>query len=156
MGLIDRDQRQVDGLQRIEDIRLEQGFRCGIKNIDLAGPHIPPKRAPLFRRKVGIESFGPHASLTQGCNLIDHQCDERRDDQPHAITSKRRDLVTKRLPTARRHQNEGIVSRHYMPNDVGLPSTKRIVSIDGLEDMQGISGHGSFCPKWNDGASSQF
>ncbi|MNL29269.1 hypothetical protein D3C87_1509470 [compost metagenome] len=156
MGFIDSDQRQGNGLEGVQDIRLEKGFRCGIKNVDFTGPHIPPERAPLFRREIGIKSLRTHARLTQGSDLIDHQRDERRDDQPHTLACKRWNLVTKRLPTTSRHQNESIIARHHVLDDFGLPPTKHIVAIDGLEDMQGISGHGSFYPNWNDGASSPF
>ncbi|MNL29338.1 hypothetical protein D3C87_1510190 [compost metagenome] len=156
MGFVDSDQRQGNGLESVQDIRFEKGFRCGIKNIHFACPHIPPKRTPLFRRKIGIESLGPHACLTQGSDLIYHQRDERRDDQPHAVARKRWNLVTKRLATTCRHQNESIIARHHMPDDFGLPPAKHIVAIDGLEYMQGIIGHGSFYPNRNDGASSPF
>jgi hypothetical protein len=37
-----------------------------------------------------------------------------------------------------------------MPDDFGLLPTKRVVTIDGLEDLQGIGGHGVFLLSWAD------
>ncbi len=153
MSLVDRNQRQGNGLKRIQNIGLEKRLRRRVKNVDFTRTHILPKRPSLVRQKIGIESFSPHARLTQGGYLIDHQRDQGRNDQPHAVTGERRDLVTKRLPAPGRHQYESIVARHHMPNDFSRLPTKRIVAIDGLEDLHRIGGHGGFLLNWTVGAS---
>ncbi len=94
VSLVDSDQRQINGLKCLENLRFEKGFRRSIENIDISGAHGLPERTPLFWRKVGVECLGPHAGLPKRRHLIDHQRDQRRDDQPHAFAGERRNLVT--------------------------------------------------------------
>ncbi len=148
MSFVDRDQRQADRLKRIQNIRLEKGLGRGIENIDLASPHILPECPPLFLGKIGVESFCPHTCLTQGGDLIDHQRDQGRNNQPHSLTGERRNLVTKRLPAPCWHQHKSIVACHHLPDDFRLLSTKRIVAIDGLENLQGVGDHVGFLMSW--------
>ena len=65
-----------------------------------------------------------------------------------SCAGKRRDLVTKRLSSARRHEDEGIVSRHDMLDDIALASAERVIAVNGLEYLQRVGGHGGFLLRW--------
>ena len=47
---------------------------------------------------------------TNGVHLVFHECDERTDDKRNAVHHERRQLVTHRLATTRRHDDKRVPS----------------------------------------------
>ena len=64
-----------------------------------------------FRRVLRrVEERRAHAELQQRRDLVLHQRDQRRDDDPGAGAHQRRDLVAQRLAAAGRHQHQRVAA----------------------------------------------
>ena len=144
MRLVDRDQGQGHGFEPFQRLRAEQRFRRDIEKIELPRRDRPPDRAAFLEGEIGIQRRRPHARIAQRGDLIRHQRDERRDHKPQPRPAECRNLITQRLPPARRHQHEGVLARDHMIDDLRLLSAKGVVAVNGLQNVQGIGGHGGW------------
>ena len=130
VGLVDGDEREARGLQPIEALGLQNRFRGHVEEVQLAPLDIAPEEILFRAPEPGIERRRLHAGLSERRHLVFHQRDEGRDDEANARTDQRRDLVAERLASARRHQDEGVVSRDHMLDDVPLPAAEGVIAIN--------------------------
>ena len=121
MGLVDGDQREARGFQPVEGLGLQQRFRSHVEEVQLAPLDIAPEQILFRAPEPGIERRRLDAGLPERRHLVFHQRNEGRDDEADARAHQRRDLVAERLASAGRHQDEGVIARDHMLDDLPLP-----------------------------------
>ena len=99
-----------------------------ITNIRPAGQHAIFDKPGLSLSQAGIEKLRTNSVLAQRFNLVLHQGDQRRYDQPDAPANDRGNLVADGFADAGGHQDERIFSSEYFLDDFKLVLAKRIVS----------------------------
>ena len=142
VGLVDGDEREARGLQPVE-ARLQQRFRGHVEEVQLAPLDIAPEQILFRAPEPGIERRRLHAGRSERRHLVFHQCDQRRDDEADARTDQRRDLVAERLASAGRHQDEGVVSRDHMLDDLPLLPAEGVIAINCLQNGEWVGRHGN-------------
>ncbi len=133
--LVDREQGNGDSLKKSLKAFGQQALRGDIQKVDRPCDHPPFDASGLIRGEAGVQEIGAQAVLPQGLNLVLHQCDQGRDDQPHPRAQNRRDLVAKGLPAAGRHQHERVLSADHAFDDVQLMGAEGAVAVVFSEDI---------------------
>ena len=81
----------------------------------------------------------PDAHCIGGAHLVVHQRDQRRDDNAGAVHHQRRQLVTKRLARAGRHNGERIFAREHACHHGFLHATEFRESKNAVQDVGGVN-----------------
>ena len=135
MGLVDGDQRQWRLSEQVQRTRQHQPLRRHVQQIQLAGPEPGFDLGSLLVIQRGIEICRPDPQLAQGGDLIGHQCDQRRHDNPDPLTDQRRDLITDGFTAAGRHQHQHVLPGDGCIDNRRLLSPKRRIPVDPLQDF---------------------
>ncbi len=102
--LVDGDQADGQFGQTLQHGPRRQPFGRNIQQVQLARPRRAPDGRTLVHGQAGIQPGGGHALLLQRLDLIGHQGDQRRDDQPHALAQDGGHLIADALaPAGRQH-----------------------------------------------------
>ena len=75
------------------------------------------------------------AAPAQVLHLVFHKGYERRDDDGHAFGHDGRHLERDALPSPRRHQPEGVMSRRDAAYDVGLDAAETVIPPVGAQRL---------------------
>lgn len=142
MRFVDGKQRQIAAGEIVQERFGQQSLGRDIDQVVFARTHATLDTDGFGHRQGGVESSRPHAQLPECLDLIMHQGNERRDDDPDALAAQRRYLITQRLAAAGGHQDQGVAAADHMVNDFGLLAAKGIVAEDRPQDVEGIAKHG--------------
>src|SRR5262245_28902340 len=140
VGLIDGDEGEVRRLQPVE--ALQECFRGDVEEVELTPLDIAPEKILFRAEEPGIERRRLHAGLSERRHLVFHERNEGRDDEANARTRQRRNLVAERLASARRHQDEGVISRDHMLDNFLLPPAEGVIAVNCLQDGEWVYRHG--------------
>ena len=125
-------------IEQHQGFRAEQGFRRGVKQLDLPRPHLLGCRQVIGILHGAVEKGCRHARLAQLHHLILHQRDQRRDHDGEPIDEQRRQLVAERFAAAGRHHDQGIAAGEQVRDDLGLERTEGVVAEDRFQDVAGV------------------
>ena len=119
--LVDHDEPDVDGAERVEEAPLAQPLGCGVQEAIAAFGDAaqPPRRLVGLERGVDQRRLGGHLGR-QLVHLVLHQRDQRREDERRGGAEHRRELVGERLAGAGRHQRERVAALHCRLDDLLL------------------------------------
>ena len=136
MRLVDGEQGQsaagVEPVEQTAEPLAEQALRSHVEEVEFA-PHQPPlgvdEGVEILR---GVDEGGAHSGLQQGVDLILHERDQRRYDDADAGPQQRRNLITKRLAAAGRHQHQSVAAAANVVDDLRLLAAKFAVTENAL------------------------
>ena len=149
MRLVDRQQRDLGALEKIDRVGFQQPFRRHIDEAQFAARDLIEDR-PVLRRIVRrVERRRGDAIAAQLRHLIAHQRDQRRHHDGEAVAKQRRQLVAQRLAAAGRHHRQHIAAVENGADDVALPRPEGLEAEGGAKarsaaarsDMTVPSGH---------------
>ena len=141
VGFINGDERDIETGQHISK-PAAQRLRRDIEHVHLASAGGFERRLLVSRRHGGIEPLGAHAKCLERIDLVGHERNEGRDDQPRTSPENGRNLVTERLAASSRQDSKDIAPLQHIADDIGLQAAKRIISIDTFQKGEGV---GQFC-----------
>ena len=78
--LVDREQRERQPVEPVEEAVGEQPLGRDVEQVDLARGGLPADPALLRGREAGVQELGADAELAQRGHLVLHQRDQRADD----------------------------------------------------------------------------
>ena len=136
MRFVDREQRDLAAPQHVEATRHIQPFGRHVQQIERAVAEGALDPAGLARRQPGIERRGPHPRLPQGVDLVLHQRDQRRDDDPDPGTQQCRQLIAQRFAAAGRHQHDRIAAGDDMLDDLLLLTAEAGITEDAAQHRE--------------------
>ena len=120
VGLVDRDQPDVDGVEKVAKARNGQALRRDVEQLEPARPGRGIDAVGLARRHRAVDERRRDAIRPQRVHLILHQSDQRRDDQRQPVQTQRRQLIAQRLAPTGGHQHQRVPTRQHIANDLGL------------------------------------
>ncbi len=127
MRFIDCDLRDVP-VERAFQKRLQhQSFWRDVKHTVFATVKAAPARGCFLPIQRGIQVGRRDPAGLQRIDLIFHERNERRNYNGQPLAHQRRQLKTKRLPAACRHQHEHIPSRQRIGDDLPLQRPEFVV-----------------------------
>ena len=130
--------------EQVQRVRHREPLRGDIEQVELAVAERPFDRAGLARRQGGIERGGAHPGLAQRVDLVLHQRDQRRDDDPDPRPQQRGQLVAQRLAAAGRHQHERVAAGGDVLDDLLLLAAEARIAEDAAQQAErGCCGSGS-------------
>jgi hypothetical protein len=83
-----------------------------------------------------MDRAGPQTELLQGIDLVLHEGDEGRDDDPDAVPAQGRNLVTERFPTTGRHEHKSVAPCDDMVDDFRLSIAEAVVAVNFQKNSQ--------------------
>ncbi len=134
--LVDRDQRDMHSIEQFQEAGRDGALGRDVEQVEFARAQRRLDLARFARGERGVERRCAHAGLTQRGDLVLHQRDQRRDDDPASLAQQRRQLVTHRLAAAGRHQHERVARADQVHDDLVLLAAKRVVAEDPAQYLQ--------------------
>ncbi len=120
MRLVDRQQRDLAALEKIERVCPDQPFRRDINQPQLAARDALEHGAVFVGIVGGVERRGGDAIAAQLRDLVAHQRDQWRHHDGEPVAQQRRKLVAQRLAAAGRHHRQHVAAVENGGNDLGL------------------------------------
>ncbi len=139
VGLVDREDGDLAAGEQVQRGVHAQPLRRQVQQVQLAGQELGLDHAPLVEVLGGVDETGAHAEGAQGVHLVLHEGDQRRDDHARAGPDEGRDLVAERFAAARRHEDDGVTTRHHMLDDRLLLAPEGVVSEDPVQRGQRLA-----------------
>ena len=87
-----------------------------------------------------IDEGRTHSGLQKRVDLVLHQRDQRRNDDPHPRTQQGRNLVAQRLAAAGGHQHQRIAAVRHVLDDLLLLPAEGGIAENALQDVVGKHG----------------
>jgi hypothetical protein len=134
--LVDREERDAPAFQQGGRGRHPQPLRRQVEQVQLAGQVHLLDRAALVGILGRVEEPGADAQRAQRVDLVLHEGDQRRDDDPDTGPHERRDLVAQRLAAAGRHEHQRVAARADVLHDRLLLAAEGVVAEDPPQDVQ--------------------
>ena len=135
MRLVHGKERDRDLVQPLERAIQRQALRRDIEQLQPPAMQVAQHRPRLVRRQVGMQRGGRDTLLAQGRDLVFHQRDQRRDDDPDPRPAERGNLEAEALAPAGRHQHQARPTRGGVADDVLLPPAEVLMAEDAAEDL---------------------
>jgi hypothetical protein len=124
VGLIHREERNLDSRERIEEAVRAEAFRGDVNEFVFALAH-SIEAFLLFRpTERGVDHGGRDAAGDERVHLVFHQRDEGRDDEGDTAETKRGDLEAERFAAAGGHDDESVTTGDDFGNDFLLAVEK--------------------------------
>ncbi len=140
--LVDGEQGDAGAADEIEAARRRQALGGDVEEVELACEQGELGGARGLRIEGRIEERGAHAELRKCGNLVLHERNERRHDDPGARPHERRDLVAKRLARASGHEHQRVAARDHVIDDGGLGVAKLGIAERVAKDLVGAIADG--------------
>ncbi len=93
MRFVDREQRDLCGVEQFEAAIGDEPFGRDVENVDFARAHLALDGLLLGPGERRVQEIRAHTGFAQGGHLVLHQRDERRDDHADTVAHERGDLV---------------------------------------------------------------
>ena len=137
MCFVDRDQRQGDVIEPLLETLHRRAFGRDVEQVDLTRLQRLHRRALLARVLGRRESGSADAVGGEAPDLVVHQRDEGRNDEPGPGPRERRHLIAQRLARARRHERQHVTAGADIADDPLLLPAKGGEAEDVVEDLLG-------------------
>ena len=134
VGLVHRHQRDLPGLDRLQETIRQQPFRSHIDDLVHAAPDVAVHQPDLIGRQGAVDIGRRHPGIFQGHDLIPHQGDQRRDHQSDSVQQQSRNLVAQAFAAAGGHDAEGIPAGQLGVDQRLLAAPKGRIAKDPLQD----------------------
>ena len=118
MGLVDREQGDLGFLEQLRKALAAGAFGGDVEQVELAVAERVADGARVFA-DAG-QRGGANPERGRRADLVVHQRDQRRNDDPGTVTGERGQLVGQRLARAGRHHRERVIPRHRPRDDLFL------------------------------------
>ena len=135
MRLVDRDELDVETLQRGQHARGHQPFGREIEEPRLAGSRAAPGSDIVLARLRRIDAVGGDAGQPERRDLVLHQRHQRRDDEREAARHQRRHLEAERFARAGRHDGEEMAARQQHAHGLLLAGAERVEAENVFQDL---------------------
>ena len=135
MGLVNCDQADRKPAQTIKGVRLHQAFRRQVEKTERALTGCAPRLSVYLAVLTVVDGCRLDAERAQGCDLVLHQGDQRRDDDGEPAKHQSGNLVDQRLPRAGRHDGEDVLAGKQRVDGFLLPGAEFVKAEAGLEDL---------------------
>jgi len=142
MRFVDGNERHLPRRQPDSRAPRKQPLGADVEQFEGAGRDLRVHLVGVGRVLGAVEEGGGHAVGLQGLDLILHQCDQGRDHQCEPFPAEGRDLETQRLPTARGHEHQRVLSLHDVGDDLFLNGVEAFVAEDAVENFKRAGEHG--------------
>ena len=143
--LVDREEREarttVDLLEDVEEVREHQPLGCHVQQVELASEQLLPDGLGLLGRQARVPEGGAHAEQPQGVDLVLHERDEGRHNDPDAGQDEGGDLVAQRLAPARGHEHHAVQAVEGPVDDLLLPAAEAREAEGSAQDRPGRLAH---------------
>ena len=130
----------IEAVEEAEEALAEQALGCHIDEVELAGKQAALGLAQGVEVERRIDEGRAHPGLKKRVDLILHQRDQRRNDDPHPRTQQGRNLVAQRLAAAGRHQHQRIAAVRHVLDDLLLLPAEGGIAENALQDVVGKHG----------------
>ena len=140
MSFVNGEQRNRRPPKRVEKRTAAEAFRGDVNELVFAVRQPPDAVLLLRERERAIDERSGDAASFQCVHLILHQRDEWADDHGDAFEHQRGQLVTKRFPAARGHDDQRVVARENRGDDF-LLGIEKFAETEVLFQQQVRVGH---------------
>ena len=141
MRLVDGEQRKLRACEQVERAIEHQAFGRDVQQIQFAAQQLLFDGARRVGIERGVKEGGAHPDLLERGDLVLHECDQRRDDDPGTGAHDGRNLETQRLAAAGGHEHQRVATRQQRANDFFLRRAELFVAENAVQDFEGVVVH---------------
>ena len=138
MRLVDGEEGDRGAIEQAEHALLHEALGGDVKQVQPAGRELALDGVLPAAVLGRVEEGGAHARLLQGVDLILHERNQRRDDEPGAGADEGWNLIAEGLAAAGRHQGEHVAAGDQRLDDVGLMRAEARVAEHLLQHVLGL------------------
>ena len=141
VGLVDGEQGDRDILEALDEVLADQPFRGDVEEVQFSRMEQRQHPAGLAALQGGIVIGRLDAAGLERIDLVLHQGDEGRNDNPDTRAMEGGDLITERFAASRGHEDKGVLALDEPLDNLLLLGTIGIVAEDIFKAFQRLTGH---------------
>ncbi len=150
--LVDGHQGDGPSRQPAQHGRLHQPLGREVQDVEPALADGAPDALALVGIDIGVEPRCSDARLLQAGDLVGHQGDQGRDDDPQPVAQHAGHLVAQALAAAGGQDGEGVAARHHLGDHVSLEAAEVVVAEGAAQHLARlvhgrIGGHRRYMPQ---------
>ena len=126
--VINGDESDLELLKKLQRARHQETLRRDVEQLNLAGVQPACHVLALNFLQGGIEKRRIHTELLQCHDLVLHERNQGRDDDPHSRAHHGRQLITERFTSTCRKNDKRIPSIQHTLHRLFLQRQKRVIT----------------------------